>query len=215
MADTTFIYALCEPGSKIVRYIGKADNLSRRLRQHLNDSPKRKTHLGYWIRGLLSVGQAPVMLNLREVPDSIWEIYETGFICRAKEMGYDLVNSSEGGRGGRGKAITDEHKEKLRRPKSLEHRRNLSLNNPRYFLGKNLSEEHCANISAALTGIERSPEHCANLSLAKLGDKNPMFGKKQSKEAIEKRKASMLLIKDQMSASLKAAWARRKAVSTI
>lgn len=37
------------------------------------------------------------------------------------------------------------------------------------FFGKHHTTQHCANISAALTGKTHSPEHCANISKAKKG----------------------------------------------
>lgn len=42
--------------------------------------------------------------------------------------------------------------------------------------------EHRQRLSRAMKGRTRSPEHCAAIAIAKLGDKNPMHGKKLSEE---------------------------------
>lgn len=71
------------------------------------------------------------------------------------------------------------------------------------FFGKHHTPQHCANISAALTGKVRSPEHCANISKSKKGkhptdetrdnmsesrsgEKNHNFGKPRETETCTK-----------------------------
>lgn len=44
-------------------------------------------------------------------------------------------------------------------------------------LGRKLSAEHKAKISAALIGKTKSAQHRANIAAAKLGELNPMYGK--------------------------------------
>lgn len=58
-----FIYALCEPGSGHVRYIGTAKNPKSRLRTH----EKSGTAVGEWIRGLHAVGKKPLMVLVAEI----------------------------------------------------------------------------------------------------------------------------------------------------
>jgi group I intron endonuclease len=58
--------------------------------------------------------------------------------------------------------------------------------------GYNHTEENKNKLSKIMTGKIRSEEHCRNISKSKKGSKNPMFGKKQSSETINKRREKMI-----------------------
>lgn len=60
---SSFIYALCEPGSGHVRYIGTAIDPQGRLRAH----EKAQTAVGEWIRSLHAVGKKPLMVLVSEI----------------------------------------------------------------------------------------------------------------------------------------------------
>lgn len=75
-----------------------------------------------------------------------------------------------------GKILSEEHKEKL----SQAH------------LGKTRTEEVKIKMSKASLGKSKSEEHVNNISKSKTGDKHPMFGKKQSQETINKKRASLM-----------------------
>lgn len=133
---TVFIYALCEPGTRTVRYIGKTFNPGRRLGTHVRDSSRKKSHLGNWLRGLLSCGAKPDMIILCEVSEDKWREEEVRQIRDARTLGARLVNANDGGFG---------------ENPSAETRKKMSL----AATGKRLpprSREHCAKISAARTG---------------------------------------------------------------
>lgn len=76
----------------------------------------------------------------------------------------------------KGKTMPEEIKEKQRRAK----------------LGTHQSEETRRRRSSALLGHTVSKETRLKISKSKIGDKNPMFGKKQALETIEKRRLSMM-----------------------
>lgn len=97
---TAFIYALCEPDTRKVRYIGKANNPLKRLSLHLSVSVKLDTHLGHWLSKLRESGRKPILSVLREVPEEIWQEEEIGYIRQARELGMNLVNGNDGGLGG-------------------------------------------------------------------------------------------------------------------
>lgn len=99
---TAFIYALCEPDSLIVRYVGKTTDAARRLRQHLRISVKKKTYLGNWLRRVQSEGDLPRMEILRVSSRETWKEDEKACIQLAEEIGFSLVNTAEGGFGGNG-----------------------------------------------------------------------------------------------------------------
>ena len=97
--EKVFIYALCEPETGEVRYVGKATNPKNRFSHHvkLRDNPnKRKRD---WIEGLLKVGNVPTLSILEEVEEDRWQEREKYHIARYKELGFDLVNKSPGGGG--------------------------------------------------------------------------------------------------------------------
>lgn len=138
-----FIYALCEPETLIVRYIGKTVDPKRRLRQHLRSSSKKRTHLGNWLRRVISEGALPQMEIIRVTDIDGWKEVEESCIQLAKDLGYSLVNLAKGGFGGNGL-------------KGREH----------FLFGKRGSE--CPRF-----GQKHSEETKRILSLQKLGKKLP------------------------------------------
>lgn len=95
---TTFIYALADPRTFEVRYIGKADDPYRRYCEHLVD--KRKTHKVCWIQSLLKMGLLPIRQILEECDKTEWQQKECDWIAFEKRIGCDLTNHSRGGTGG-------------------------------------------------------------------------------------------------------------------
>lgn len=51
---TTFIYALSDPVTHLIRYVGKANNPQQRLYMHLRE--KSGTHKDRWLKKLQSQG---------------------------------------------------------------------------------------------------------------------------------------------------------------
>jgi hypothetical protein len=96
---TVFIYALCEPASSVIRYIGKTVDLKRRMREHRKPSRiAYRTHLYCWLRSLGEV--PPRVVVLQEVPESESCAAEKLDIRVARNfLQCDLVNSTDGGDG--------------------------------------------------------------------------------------------------------------------
>jgi hypothetical protein len=149
---TIFIYALCEPGTRTVRYIGKTVALKKRLACHLSDSTERKTHLGNWLR---SLGEAPNMVLLREVHGSEGSAAEIKYIRIARSLGMPLVNATDGGEGTLGFRPSKETLQKL------------SLSRT----GQKRSAETRARMSAAAKGKPKSDAARAKMSNSKRGKK--------------------------------------------
>lgn len=153
---TTFIYALCEPGTRTVRYIGKSDDPNRRFLRHLKNSVKSRTHLGYWLRKLENNRMRPAMEILDEVPLHQWIFWERWYIRQMRESGFSLVNSTDGGEGMSNPS--PELLEKMRRPKparSPEHRRALGA----ATLGKKRGLTTRLKQSILKQGVKQTPEH--------------------------------------------------------
>lgn len=213
---TTFIYALCEPGTRTVRYIGKANNPKRRLNDHLRTSIKENNHLGRWLQ---SLDKKPTLVVLSEVLGDQWKIEEKRYINSGKILGLRLTNSTDGGDG-------------VHNP-SAETRAKKSGKNHPFFgihlppemrakirashMGKKATPEARANMSLARVGKKASLSHCANISAAMTGENHPMFGKihrEISKEKISnslKGKAKTPEARANMRAALIRRYAARKA----
>lgn len=215
---TTFIYALCEPGTRTVRYIGKSVRLSARYREHLRVSARKKTHLGFWLRSLLS---PPEVVVLRKVETSGFA-EEIHYIDLARRLGMRLVNSTDGGEG---ITMTPEIREKISRA-NMGHTvsESAKAKTRAANLGSKRSEEVKAHLSAIRKGrpwtparyaahkknkprsakqlavilavnarkkgVKLSPEHCAKISAGITGDKNPFFGRKHTEETKAKISAA-------------------------
>lgn len=166
MRDTTFLYALCQPLTGEIRYIGKSDKPKDRLQKHIHFAlhKKPKFHTADWIRSLAANGQKPQLLILGEVPSDSWEDWERSTIAAARACGMDLTNTTDGGDG------------------SSRGERNHNY-------GKKYSPERCAAMSAA--GKGRTPWNKGRKSPETSGANHHTFGKPFSPETRAKMSASM------------------------
>jgi len=152
--NATFIYALCDPRTYEVRYIGKADNPHKRFHEHLIRTIGHTKKI-CWIRYLLRVGLRPIIQILEQCDLSVWQQRERFWISFYKDIiGCELTNGATGGFGGggmKGHHHSDSAKEKMRESKKTTC----------WIRGKHL------------------PEHVRNLlSESKKGTNNPNYGKK-------------------------------------
>lgn len=145
----TYIYGLVDPRSGMVRYVGKSDAPQERFRRHLKDAGD--THKSRWMR---SIGAPPVLRILAVVRFEEWQMHERAWIARMRAAGCSLTNSTDGGRGPL--HPSPETRQRMRSAK----------------VGRRLSEQHRAKVSAALLGVAkpaRSAEHIAKIAAAKRG----------------------------------------------
>lgn len=134
-----YIYALTDPLTGVVRYIGKSVCPARRLYLHVLRSEAKQTHKDCWISNLRSKNSAPVLTVLDEVPSSQQNFFERAYIKAYRESGADLTNHTDGGDGG---ATT---------------------------LGRKRPRHECERIRERLVGVPKSPSHRAALSAALKG----------------------------------------------
>jgi group I intron endonuclease len=93
-----FIYSLIDPFTLELRYVGKTERIFQRLHDHCND--KSKTHKANWIRSIINRGKTPIQLILEVLTDnSDWQERETYWIKHYRDLGFKLVNSTDGGDG--------------------------------------------------------------------------------------------------------------------
>lgn len=174
------IYALSDPRTGEIRYVGKSCNGLKRARSHSYPGVLRRdrTRCGNWIRSLQAAGLAPVVEEIEEHVDhdALW-VAERFHIARFRSLGVNLTNHTDGGEGCPGKKMGPEQREKLRL---------VNLGN-KHALGKKqvLSDEQRATLR------KRAAQRSSNLVVrAKIAV--TLTGKKQSLETIAKRVVSSM-----------------------
>lgn len=170
-----FIYALINPSTREVRYIGKTLNPSQRISEHINNTKKYRTKVANWIKSISP--NKPEMIIIDNTNEKHWEECEIFWISYFLYIGANLTNMTSGGDGL--KSVTKEVREKIsqanynRSPESWE---KLS----KTLKGRKLSESHVKNISKALRIRVRTKETNQKIS-------NANKGKSKSKESIQKQ----------------------------
>lgn len=94
-AKPVAVYALADPRTGDVRYIGKANCPHARLKSHLRDSRRRDTPIYRWIRKLAADNTQPIITVLAWTED--WQSEERKQIALHRENGCRLLNVAEGG----------------------------------------------------------------------------------------------------------------------
>jgi hypothetical protein len=142
MAEVRVIYALADPCTLAVRYIGVTSKPPKeRLARHISEAmaaPVDSTsHRIRWLRALIKAGNKPTLSVLRTVSgDDAWQSAERAEIARAKAGGARLVNGTDGGDGTTGR--------KWRPGAELKKRLADAMR------GKKMSPESCARKSQTL-----------------------------------------------------------------
>ena len=90
--SVTYIYGLADPRDGRIRYIGKANDVAKRVRQHLRET-RRRYPLYRWIAELRTLGLVPTASVLATVPADAWQNTERSLIATYP----DLLNLAEGG----------------------------------------------------------------------------------------------------------------------
>lgn len=98
---TTNIYCLFDPITNQPRYIGKSDNILKRLNEHIIESSKNTiiTHKVNWIKSLLNKKLKPIIEVIDIVDNNQWQFWEKYYISLYKSWGFNLTNLTEGGDG--------------------------------------------------------------------------------------------------------------------
>jgi hypothetical protein len=128
------IYALVDPLSNGVRYIGKSSRAMVRPRSHFCPSnlAKDRSHKGNWIRSLRDWGLLPTILILESFAShELLSDAECFWISQGKGIGWDLTNLTQGGEGVPGRPFSAESRAKVSaknkgRKMSLETRSRMS-----------------------------------------------------------------------------------------
>lgn len=109
--DNIYIYGLIDPRNNNIFYIGFAENLKRRLAEHLNIKGKKReknTYKKNVINKILGLGLKPEMVVLDSCEKKYneqqgrfeHELLEIEYIKKYREQGIKLTNLTNGGDGG-------------------------------------------------------------------------------------------------------------------
>jgi hypothetical protein len=169
LAKTTFIYALRDPETREVRYVGKSNTPLKRLSRHKEDCEQRQTYQHRWMASLASRGLAPTLEILDEVLVVEWPQWEAAYIFFFRECGCRLTNTTGGGECGpdmTGRRATPEARNNMSKAKRgvpwSEERKRASR-------GRTRPPEVGAKISASKTGKKFSEDHRRSLSQSQMG----------------------------------------------
>lgn len=111
----TYIYALIDPTTNEIRYIGKSDAPERRFKEHVDRQACPDSYKANWIKKLRSKNLMPGLKILAICEEGIWPSIECGAIAYARKLGMRLTNMAEGGLGNKGTTKTPAQKDKIRR----------------------------------------------------------------------------------------------------
>lgn len=100
MPSMPMIYALVDPISNKMKYVGKSDNPEKRLKGHISEARHNSgTHRISWLRKLARKNLEPILLILEEVSKETWQERERYWISYGLLAGWPLTNGTEGGEG--------------------------------------------------------------------------------------------------------------------
>lgn len=181
-----YIYGLINPlDENDLRYIGKTDNLKRRIKEHVNDAKKCKNNnwKNNWIRKLLNENIRPTIIVIDEIEEINWDYYEIFYIDLFRSFGFNLTNTHIGGSAPpprpKGTKCSEETRKKMSKAQK----------------GKKLTEDQIRQMSESrkdkppswwFPGWKHTEETKQKLSGLKKGKQSINKGKKLSKETRQK-----------------------------
>ena len=146
--NTKFIYTLSDPNTGLIRYIGKTNNIKKRLSRHLsNNHLSKSTKKNNWIISLLRNKSIPIIEVLDEVNSEDIDFYEVFYISLFKTWGFDLLNGTEGGDGYDWTGRKHHDQSKLKNKINSPHRKSVA----QFDLDGNLIKEYHSLREAALS----------------------------------------------------------------
>jgi len=183
----TIIYALCDPLTEEVRYIGKTKRKAHtRLRNHITEAKRRikLTHKANWVYSLLCKNLEPTMSVLEVVADGEnWEEREKWWIVFAREQGFDLTNLTDGGEGTQLFGEANGFYGRKHSEESLRKIREALKDREPSFKGKHHTEEAKQKNREAHLGVcSLSPEQIKEYRKRFSGEGNPFYGMFHSEE---------------------------------
>jgi hypothetical protein len=163
------IYGLYCPDTDELRYVGKANNASKRFKTHLQERVLSRP-VNKWVNALLESGKSPVMRVLETVAADQWEEAERRLIAEHRKSGR-LLNIADGG--------AMPHQTKEQRKKAARASNEAQSRNPEAWKRFVRAKQDLARLHARFAKDPKSYSHAARLRFWMRIDaaKNPeLFG---------------------------------------
>lgn len=207
---STFIYALSDPRTGEVRYVGKSNNPELRAADHRRRSQSNKAKKE-WVEDLRMHGLFPKLSILEIVPFSEWQIRERYWIEHRRSSGDDLFNIATGGGGTtvsrkKGSLLPRETRAKIsaslkgnpilsqcnignKHSLGCTHSQSTKDRIRRTLTGHSVSKSTREKIGSSLRGRRLSAEVRAKMGASRLGNRNSV-GRKATEETLLKMRSS-------------------------
>jgi hypothetical protein len=160
MSSRFLIYALIDPRTGRVRYVGQSSTGMTRPRTHVWFAKSGgRTYCDNWVRQLLKLGMMFDVWVLEELEavDSL-DAREVWWIAFARAWGCPLTNLTDGGGGIRGYSHTDEARERIRNiQKTVAQQRRADPVAYAAWLSKERSNEHRQRVSDGTRAAYENP----------------------------------------------------------
>lgn len=170
MSKQIYIYGLYDPTTYELRYIGKAQNLTKRLWEHVKNSKSgQRTYKGAWIRKLLREDKKPIISAIQKTTEETWQDDEKMCIAQAKAEGANLTNHTKGGDGIPGYKHSEETRQKI-----------------------SVYNKSVGRIPPSWKGRKQSPEHIRKRVEARKKRGNYQHSKEAKKKISQNRKGKNL-----------------------
>lgn len=187
------IYALVDPRTLLVRYVGQSSSGLKRPCSHAQPAQMQKrTHTAAWCRQLARDGLRPAAVVLEHASREHLSERECWWIAYGRALGWDLTNHTDGGEGTRGIVMTAAHRRHLSEAhtgyrQTEQHRASISAGN-RGRVVSEYTREQTANANRARVW---TPAMRAKMSASKTG-KSPNLSAKQREHASAVRRGRTL-----------------------
>lgn len=166
------VYALIDPISGFIRYIGKTSEAQLAYRIKSHTYTKAKTHKGFWIRSLRQSGLHFEVLVLEHYATHALALEgEQSWISLCRSWNLPLTNATDGGEGSSGAKRSQETKELIRTK----------------LLGKSRSLDVRLKIATGHTGLKHSSITKQRMSKAHLGRKHTEVAIQRMRDAALRR----------------------------
>jgi hypothetical protein len=195
---TVYIYGLTEPDNlSEIRYIGKTTDIKRRYRNHLRKT-SIKSKKQDWINSLVKDGKKPNLIIIHKCYEWEWAEFEIYYIKTYRELGYNLLNITDGGDS---PSHAKETIEKIRKSNTGKHPTKETIQKLILsHIGIKQSPQSIEKIRLNRLGSKQSPETCRKISLSRQGDCHPHKGNrtplKPSEETTKFKDGQSKIMKD-------------------
>jgi hypothetical protein len=187
------IYALCDPVTYEVRYVGHAANIRTRFAVHRHDAHGDSSRSHYyvykWMRSLN--GDPHVMVLGAPVPLLKYRVaLEREWIRYGKLLGWRLTNLTDGGEGLSGVKLTEERKAQIAaRSKNYRHTEESKAKIAEAHIGMTPTDKARENMSAAQKARYQDPDQYAQIRAMSKRSGDVTRGKKRGPYSPERREA--------------------------